>query len=78
MPSMDGVEAFREMRRLHSGVTAILCSGYNELDATQRFAGKGLVGFIQKPYKMAVLREKLTEVLHDECAVPGRQGIPGI
>ncbi|MFO7687155.1 MAG: response regulator [Desulfobacterales bacterium] len=34
MPSMDGVEAFREMRRLHSGVTVILCSGYNELDAT--------------------------------------------
>ncbi len=74
MPNMDGVEAFHEMRRLHSGVTVILCSGYNELDATQRFAGKGLAGFIQKPYNMAVLREKLTEVLHDERTVHERQG----
>ncbi len=66
MPHMDGEEAFRAMRRLHPGVTVILCSGYNEQDATQRFAGKGLAGFIQKPYNMVVLREKLTEVLRDE------------
>jgi PAS domain S-box-containing protein len=63
MPHMDGEEAFREMRRLQPGVTVILCSGYNEQDATQRFAGKGLSGFIQKPYNMAALREKLVDVL---------------
>jgi DNA-binding NtrC family response regulator len=63
---MDGEEAFRSMRRLHPGVRVILCSGYNERDATQRFAGKGLAGFIQKPYNMTALREKLTEVLRDQ------------
>ena len=63
MPHMDGEEAFRTMRRLHPGITVILCSGYNEQDATQRFAGKGLAGFIQKPYNMAALREKLVDVL---------------
>ena len=63
MPYMDGVEAFKAMRRLKEGVTVILCSGYNEQEATQRFGGKGLAGFIQKPYEMAVLREKLKEVL---------------
>ena len=78
MPHMDGVEAFRAMRRLHPGVTVILCSGYNEQDATQRFAGKGLAGFIQKPYDMAVLREKLKKVLRNRCAAPGRKGKPGI
>ncbi len=78
MPHMDGVEAFRAMRRLHPGVTVILCSGYNEQDATQRFAGKGLAGFIQKPYDMAVLREKLKKVLRNRSAVPGRNGKPGI
>jgi PAS domain S-box-containing protein len=65
MPHMDGEEAFREMRRLHPGVTVVLCSGYNEQDATQRFAGKGLAGFIQKPFDMATLRTKLMEVLRD-------------
>jgi hypothetical protein len=34
-------------------------------DATQRFAGKGLYGFIQKPYDMAVLRRKLIKILHE-------------
>jgi len=71
---MDGEEAFRAMRRLHPDVTVILCSGYNEQDATQRFAGKGLAGFIQKPYNMAALREKLTEVLRDERAAPKDKG----
>ncbi|MFC1572559.1 PAS domain S-box protein [Candidatus Eisenbacteria bacterium] len=62
MPRMDGAEAFREIRRLRPGVRVILCSGYNEQDATQRFAGKGLAGFIQKPFDVAALRKKLMEV----------------
>jgi PAS domain S-box-containing protein len=59
MPHMNGVEVFREMRRFHPNVTVILCSGYNEQDAVQHFIGKGLAGFIQKPYTLALLREKL-------------------
>lgn len=63
MPDMDGEEAFREFRRINSGVKVILCSGYNEVDATQNFAGKGLAGFIQKPYNLKMLRSKLVDVL---------------
>jgi PAS domain S-box-containing protein len=74
MPHMDGEEAFRAIRRLHPGVTVMLCSGYNEQDATQRFAGKGLAGFIQKPYNMAALREKLTQVLREKRAAPNGKG----
>ncbi|MCP4662485.1 MAG: PAS domain-containing protein [bacterium] len=65
MPHLGGDEAFREMRRLDPGVAVILCSGYNEQDATQRFAGKGLAGFLQKPYRMAALKAKLMETLRD-------------
>ncbi len=50
MPRMDGEEAFREMRRIRNNVPTILSSGYNEKAAAVRFAGKGLAGFIQKPY----------------------------
>jgi len=53
------------MRRIRSDVAVILCSGYNEQDATQHFAGKGLAGFVQKPYSMSALREKLIEILPD-------------
>jgi CheY-like chemotaxis protein len=59
MPHMDGEEASREMRRLRPGATVILCSGYDEQDATQRFSGKGLAGFLQKPFGMAALKETL-------------------
>ena len=66
MSHMDGEQAFRELRRIRSDVAVILCSGYNEQDATQRFAGKGLAGFIQKPYHMRELRGKLMQVLSED------------
>ena len=59
MPNMDGVEAFQELRRIREGVPVILASGYNEQDATQRFTGKGLAGFVQKPYGMQDLQAKM-------------------
>jgi len=61
MPGMDGEECFRELRRRRPDLRVILSSGYNEQDVVQRFAGKGLAGFIQKPYVMDLLRAKLRE-----------------
>jgi len=59
MPKMDGKTAFREMRRIDPDTKVILSSGYNEQEATSHFAGKGLAGFIQKPYRLEALRKKL-------------------
>jgi CheY-like chemotaxis protein len=50
MPVMSGEEALRELRLLDPSVPVLLSSGYNEMEAVHRFAGKGLAGFIQKPY----------------------------
>ncbi len=63
MPNMDGEECFREVRRISKNIAVILSSGYNEQDLIDRFAGKPLAGFIQKPYKTALLREKLLKAL---------------
>ncbi|MFH0784098.1 MAG: response regulator [Pseudomonadota bacterium] len=57
MPHMDGEQCFRELRMLNPNVKVIMSSGFSELEVTQKFAGKGLAGFIQKPYKLSVLRE---------------------
>lgn len=65
MPHMNGEEAFSAMRLIQPDANVILCSGYNREDATQRFAGKGLTDFVQKPYKMAALREKLAALTTD-------------
>jgi len=63
MPKMNGEECFRELRRIDPDVVVILSSGYNEQDATNRFVGKGLAGFIQKPYSPDALRELFVQVL---------------
>lgn len=63
MPHMDGEETFRILRQICPEVPVILSSGYNEQEVTQRFVGKGLAGFIQKPYQLGNLQAKLREVL---------------
>jgi two-component system cell cycle sensor histidine kinase/response regulator CckA len=63
MPNKDGAEAFREIRALRSDVPVILSSGYNEQEVTQRFVGKQLTGFIQKPYQMKEMAAKLRDAL---------------
>ncbi len=63
MPRMGGKETFRELRRINPQVKVILSSGYNEQEVTQNFVGKGLTGFIQKPYQMSGLEAKLKEIL---------------
>lgn len=63
MPRMDGEQTFRELRRLKGDVKVILMSGFNEQEAIARFTGKGLAGFLQKPFKPEDLRDKLQEIL---------------
>ncbi len=59
MPHLDGEQCFRELRQLKPDVKVIMSSGYNEQEVTRRFVGKGLAGFIQKPYKLSVLKEAI-------------------
>jgi len=63
MPHMDGEETFRELRRLKPDVRVVISSGYNEQEVSQRFLGKGLTGFIQKPYKLKSLSLALKNAL---------------
>jgi FixJ family two-component response regulator len=51
-------------------VRVVLSSGYNEVEAVRRFTGKGLAGFIQKPYSAIALTEKVRSVLAESRAVP--------
>ncbi len=63
MPHMDGRQAFLQMRAVNPAVPVVLSSGYNEQDVLGEFLGRGLVGFLPKPYQqsqfMAVLRQAL-------------------
>ncbi len=56
MPDLDGVATFDGLKKMRPDCRVILSSGYSEEEATRRFDGKGLSGFIQKPYKIDKLR----------------------
>lgn len=63
MPRMGGEEAFRQLRLIDPKVKVLLSSGYSEHEATSRFAGKGLAGFLEKPFKATALVERLHQLL---------------
>jgi CheY-like chemotaxis protein len=59
MPVMDGTQTFASMKSIDPLVPILLMSGYNEQDAVRRFGNTGLAGFVQKPFELASLREKV-------------------
>jgi two-component system cell cycle sensor histidine kinase/response regulator CckA len=73
MPEMNGEEAFQEMRRLRPDVRVLLASGYSEHEISTRFAGKGLAGFIAKPYQMATLSQTLRKIFQNDTGKSRRE-----
>jgi PAS domain S-box-containing protein len=63
MPRLDGAETFRELRKLQPQCRVVLTSGYNEEEALQGFAGKGLAAFVQKPFQRADLLAAMRKAL---------------
>jgi DNA-binding NtrC family response regulator len=59
---MDGEECFSELRKLNPEVKVIISSGYNEQEVSQKFVGKGLSGFIQKPYRLSEMQAEIRKI----------------
>ena len=64
---MDGEETYRALRQEGFSIPVILSSGFNEMEAVNRFMGKGLAGFLQKPYRAADLVKLVRSVLDPEA-----------
>lgn len=63
MPNMDGTEAFREIRKISRDVPVVLTSGYDPKDALVSMEGENFSGFLQKPFKLAMLQKSMRDVL---------------
>jgi PAS domain S-box-containing protein len=63
MPRMNGEEAFREMRRLWPAMPILITSGYDEQEALDRFSRKDVTGFLQKPFQLQTLVEKVCRAI---------------
>ena len=63
MPGMDGEATFQGLWEIDQDVRVLLSSGFSETEINSRFANKNLTGFIQKPYTLDTLINKVQEFL---------------
>ncbi|WP_291272105.1 ATP-binding protein [Geothrix sp.] len=63
MPHMDGRQAFQHMHAVDPQVPVVLSSGYNEQDVLADFLGRGLAGFLPKPYQSSQFQTVLREAM---------------
>ena len=61
----SGEEVFDEIRRLRPGVPIVLVSGYSRNSVSDRFAGRDLAGFLQKPFLPDTLLLMVRKTLGD-------------
>jgi CheY-like chemotaxis protein len=73
MPRMNGEEAFQEMIKIRPELKVILCSGYNEQEATHRFRNGELAGFIQKPFQADQFLGRVRALLEEASPVAIRR-----
>jgi len=64
MPGSGGGEVFAAMRQINPKVKAILMSGYSINGLAQSILDQGVLGFLQKPFRIEDLAQKVAEALH--------------
>jgi PAS domain S-box-containing protein len=63
MPGMNGKETFHRLRAMDPRIPVILASGYSVGSDVDALLAEGCNGFIQKPFNVAKLAEKISQVL---------------
>jgi nitrogen-specific signal transduction histidine kinase/CheY-like chemotaxis protein len=71
MPDMGGEETLTRLRSIKPSVAVTLSSGYNMEGQVTRIMEQGCKSFIQKPFTIGVLSQKLREALAPPAAAAG-------
>ena len=66
MPDLSGLETFLEMRKINPGIKSILSSGYSIDSPAQEALNEGVQSFIQKPFDMNELSDKVNGILNQQ------------
>jgi PAS domain S-box-containing protein len=70
MPLMSGEETLRALKSLRPDLPVVVSSGYSEREAIRRFGGLGVAGFLQKPYTVHALLDKVAAVTNRNGGQP--------
>lgn len=63
MPGMSGSDTFDALRRIDPHIKVVLSSGYSLNGQATQILERGCNGFIQKPFSMEALSQKVREIL---------------
>jgi DNA-binding NtrC family response regulator len=63
MPGMGGGEVFDRLMAVDPAIKVLLSSGYSINGKASEIIDRGCAGFIQKPFNLAQLSEKVATVL---------------
>ena len=66
MPDMSGSDTYDKMKEIDPDIKVLLSSGYSINGQATEIMERGCNGFIQKPFKMQELSQKLREILDEK------------
>ena len=64
MPDMGAADTFDHLQSINPAIKVLLSSGYGADQQTSELISRGCYGFIQKPFNMQSLSEKIEEILN--------------
>ena len=64
MPDMGAAETYDELQSINPAIKVLLSSGYGAGRRTSELLSRGCRGFIQKPFNMQSLSEKIEEIIN--------------
>jgi two-component system cell cycle sensor histidine kinase/response regulator CckA len=63
MPDMDGKKTYEKLKAMNDNIKVLLASGYSMTSQVAEILDRGFNGFIQKPFNMIRLSNKIREIL---------------
>jgi CheY-like chemotaxis protein len=63
MPALSGADTFEAIRAVRADAKIVLVSGYSEERVTAELAGRGIAGFLEKPFLPETLLARVRQVL---------------
>lgn len=66
MPTMDGEETFRNLRKRSADLKILLVSGFSRDGKAEELITEGAAGFIQKPFELGTLSSTIARVLSSD------------
>ena len=68
MPDMGGSDSYDKLKEMNPDIKVLLSSGYSIDGQATEILDRGCKGFIQKPFNMKQLSQKMREILEVEIS----------